>query len=367
MVFIKYGIKKCGVKIIAKLVIDVDKIKREINFHKKVLRNGVKICAVIKANAYGFGMSKIAKELQHMVDFFAVSRVDELMMLRKNNIVQKVLILAPIVKDSDIEKAIKLSGDITIQSIEDLHKVDCIAKKLGRISNIHVKIDTGMHRFGLSNLREFQQLLEIWGSMQNVNFEGLYSHFACSSDDHIVQIQNERFGRFVKMAKESGFNPICHISSSKRSGDSNFSYDMVRIGIDLFEETSMMIGNIIGTRSLKKGEAIGYDHAFVAPHDLLVACVDIGYGDVAVRRLSNRGQVLVLGQKCDIIGNICMDCMFVDITKIQDTSQKDVMLWGNQGQNSISVCEIASMCDTISYEILTSMSGRVKREYYSCK
>ena len=356
--------------IIAKLTVCVKSIRDLIGSRKENLGGSVKICAVVKSNAYGFGMVKVAKSIERDVDYFAVARVSELECLRRARIAKPVVILSRVSKDVDIAKAIRSSGEIAVQSAEDLRKVNRIASAMKTIAKVHIKVDTGMNRFGVKSMVDFKKILGECKKSFNVDFVGLFSHFACASDEKSMERQSSRFEEFVREAKRQGFSPTCHIASSKASSNPKFAFDMVRLGIDLYELDGAInfSGEILDIRKLCRGEAIGYDGAFVAKRDMRVAVVGIGYGDIAVRRLSNCGQVLIGGQKCNIVGNICMDCLFADVTDLdEDLAGKDAVLFGSQGKNSISVCEVAEKCDTISYEILSSMTGRVKREFNLCK
>ena len=162
-----------------------------------------------------------------------------------------------------------------------------------------------------------------------------------------------------------GFFPICHISSSKQSKNIKRAYDMVRLGIDMYEinDEISMSGEVIEIKEVKKGECIGYNYSFKAKENMTIACINIGYGDIAIRKLSNRGKVIINGVKRAIVGNVCMDCLFVDITNLDVKLGERAYIFGKVNENSISICEVASICDTISYEMFTSISERVKRIY----
>ena len=331
--------------------------------------NSVKICAVVKANAYGFGLSMISKYIQDMVDYFAVARVGELEILRKNKITKPVLVLSPVISEAEIVKALRLSGEVSVDGLKSLEKINSFAAKLRKIADVHIKVDTGMNRFGTKSIHEFNEMLSLSKNLSNINIKGLYSHFACSGDPIVSNAQKTRFDEFVNIAKDCGIMTICHIASSKKSMDRTCTYDMVRLGIELYEinDSISFSGKVLAVKTLKSGEFLGYDYSYMACNNMRVACVSIGYGDIAIRKLSNTGKVLINGQYANIVGNVCMDCMFADITNIEAKVGDDCVLFGRQGKNSIYVCEVAEKCGTISYEILTSISGRVKREYNLCK
>ena len=350
---------------IAKLEINLRAIKNRIIETKSILGKYTKICAVVKANAYGFGMEKISKAIRNMVDYFAVARVYEAIKLRNSGIYGKILILSPILEEKQIILAIKYNIEITISSVHELEKVNRIAETYGEIAKVHLKVDTGMNRFGVKNMYEFKEMLELLNKFYNISIVGLYSHFAVSSNESIVNNQIQEFEKYINFCHKRGFYPIVHISSSKQSRNLKCAYDMVRIGIDLYEidEEICFSGEILEIKDLKKGESLGYDYTFTAKEGIRVACIDIGYADIAVRKLSNNGKVLINGRKCNIIGNVCMDCMFADITDISAQIGDHAVLFGVSNSERIRMSEVANNCGTISYELFVSMSERVKRIY----
>ena len=318
----------------------------------------------MKANAYGFGMEKIAKNIRNIVDYFAVARVYELIKLRNAGVYNKVLILSPIIDNTQILQAIKYNGDITVSSAEELEKVNRIALSHSEIAKVHLKVDTGMNRFGVKSLSEFKDILELANSLYNVSIVGLYSHFAVSHDIDTVNMQLNKFEKFINICHKRNIYPLIHISSSKQSKNPICAYDMVRLGIDLYDNDDIVFsGEILEIKELRKGEKLGYNQTFTADNDTIVACINIGYGDVSVRKLSNKGKILINGEKCNIIGNVCMDCLFADISGIEAKIGDIAVLFGKQKENTISICEVANTCDTISYELFTSINERVKRIY----
>lgn len=351
--------------VIAKFEISLRAIKNKVFETRKKLGKYTKVCAVVKANAYGFGLEKIASVIKNHVDYFAVARVYELERLRNYGVYNKVLVLSPIVEVRQIVKALKLNAEITIINKESLIEINRIAENLNIIAKVHLKVDTGMNRFGIKDINEFKEVLETANGLYSVSIVGLYSHFACADNDIIVTEQIEYFERFLNVCHKKGFFPLTHISSSKRAMDTKYAYDMVRLGIDLYEidDAIKMTGEIVSLKEVKAGECIGYNYSYKACKDMTIACVNIGYGDIAIRHLSNKGKVIIKDKVCDIVGNVCMDCLFVNVTKLDVNIGEYVILFGKTNQNAISICEIADMCGTISYELFTSISERVKRIY----
>ena len=331
---------------------------------KSNLGRYTKICAVVKANAYGVGLEKVSKHLRNIVDYFAVARVYEAVKLRNYGIYSKILILSPIVDERQILLAIKYNTELTVNSLDELEKINRVAINAGEIAKVHLKVDSGMNRFGVKNLYEFKEILEVANSCYNISVVGLFSHFAVSDEDSMNN-QIQEFEKYIRFCHKKRFYPLVHMASSKQVSNRKCSYDMVRIGLNLYDNDDILTfsGTILEVKELKKGEKLGYDQAFTANTSMTIACVDIGYADISVRKLSRTGQVLVNGKRCNIVGNVCMDCLFVDITDIDAHVGESVVLFGKQKENYISICEIAKGCDTINYDLLSSMSERVKRIY----
>lgn len=351
--------------IIAKLTVDLCKIKQLIKNKREILGGNTKVCAVVKANAYGLGIEKISQYILPYVDYYAVARIDELISLKKAHIYKPILILSPLMFDNDIIKSLKFDAELTVDNISLLEKINHCAKKLNKKAKIHIKIDTGMNRYGLKNKKDFSSLLEKARELYNIKIVGVYSHFACNDCPEIVEKQIKVFDEYKKICSNHKISPLYHISSSFNSSEKAFSLGMVRLGICLYEIDSgiSLSGEILEIKQLNPDESLGYGFTFTATKLTRVACINIGYGDISIRKLSNKGQVIINGKKCNIIGNVCMDCLFADVTNVKASKGDIAILFGNSGQCCLSVCEVASKCDTISYEILTSISSRVKREY----
>ena len=254
---------------------------------------------------------------------------------------------------------------IPVSSISLLTKINNIAQNNNLIAKVHIKVDTGMNRFGVKDYVEFNKLLEVANALYNVSIVGIYSHFAVSDSDLIVNEQISTFNKFLSICHRKRFFPIAHISSSKRSNDKTFAYDMVRIGIDLYEKNDSIrfTGEVLEIKYVKKGEYIGYNYTYRAAKDMKIACINIGYGDISIRKLSNKGRVIINNKFCNIVGTICMDCLFADVSDIDVSVGDYAILFGKDKENCITICSIADLCDTISYELFTSISDRVKRIY----
>ncbi len=344
-------------KIINKLKVNIDQIKQKIDFIK--LKTRAKICVSVKADAYGTGMVHMAKAIQKNVDYFAVANVYEFSVLRRQGIFKPVLILSPVLYE-ELELAIKLGGEISIDSVFRLHQVQMTAIKLNKIAKVHIQIDSGMRRFGVTSLREYFDILDAIKDGTNVTLVGVYSHFY-SQDYKIQAMQREIFERIILETHRKQFYPMFHLSASSGVMEKKNVFDMVRLGICLYEQYCELESQIIAIKKLKKGEGLGYDHEYIANEDTLIGVVGIGYGDGMFRCYSGKGYVEIFGARYKMVGNICMDCLFVDLGETTKIKIGDsVKLFGN---SAINICEVAKSCDTITYEVLTRITRRVKREY----
>lgn len=302
-------------------------------------------------------MIPFAKAIYRYVDYFAVAKVCELVSLRRNFIYKPVLILSPLLIN-EIETAIRFGGEISVDGLERLRQVQIVAMKMNKIAKVHIQVDTGMRRFGVTSLKEYVQMLDNIRDGTHVTLVGVYSHFY-SNDSRKQARQREIFEKITIETHRRQFYPLFHISASGGAMDKQNLFDMVRLGIALYEQYTELTSNIIAIKKLKAGEGLGYDHKYVANRDTLIGIVGIGYGDGIFRMYAKEGKVSVNGKIFKIVGNICMDCLFIDIGNDCTINVGDeVNIFGNFG---INICEVAAGCDTITYEILSSITKRVKR------
>ena len=196
---------------------------------KNKLDVGTKICGVVKADAYGFGVKQIYQLLKNKVDYFAVARLNEFLELKSFECNTPCLILSPLSSD-DLELAISQGAEITVSSIENINEIDELAKRYQTKVKVHLKVDTGMNRFGFNNFNEFKKALKLLKQKENICFVGLYSHLFDAENKEITQKQRTKFVFYKKITNKFGFFPICHLSSSKGIKDKQNHFDMVRLG-----------------------------------------------------------------------------------------------------------------------------------------
>jgi len=363
--------------------IDLDAIRKNIITMKNCIPKDKKLLAVIKANGYGHGAVELAKELDDLAYYYGVACLDEAIELRKADITKPILILG--VTDSSLFKYI-VEYDITqtIFSYEQAKLLSEVAKSLGKEAKMHVKLDTGMNRIGFQcNEQTIEEICKI-AQLTNLNVEGIFTHYykADCVDKELAEKQLQLYGSMLKRLEEMGvFFEIRHISNSAGIMEMpNDKYDMVRSGIstyglypsDEMDEKACVLypamtfkSRITHIKKVHKGETIGYGASYCLPDDKVIATVGVGYADGYQRGLSNEGRMLVNGMYAPIVGRVCMDQTMIDITDIQNVSVGDeVVLFGKQGENSISVEEVADMCKSFNYEFVCDINRRVPRVFY---
>lgn len=346
-----------------------------------------KIMAVVKANAYGHSAPDIAPLLDKAgADSFAVSNLDEALQLRGLGIKKPILILGYTpVEATELLCKNKISQ--CIFSYEYAKELSKAVTLLGKQLNIHIKLDTGMCRLGFNckddKLSELDEAIRAAG-LPGFHLEGVFTHFAFSDR---VEMQdngftNQQFDLFKKSAEafiKSGHKPdYCHCcNSAALLLDREKRLDLVRPGIILYGLTPnadlelkeellpvMTLKSAVSmVKEISRGDTVSYGRTFKAKRKMKIATVTAGYADGYPRLLSNKGYVLINGQKAPIVGRICMDQFNADVSEIKDVKTGDeVILFGKE----LPVEEIAPLCDTINYEIVCGINSRVPRIMVNC-
>lgn len=363
--------------------IDLNAIEYNIATIKSLLGKKTKLTAVIKADAYGHGSVQIAHSaVNGGADILAVSALDEALELRQAQILAPIFILgysepsyAPYIVAYDISQ--------TVYNFDMAKALSDAAVKQNKLAHIHIKIDTGMGRIGfLPNQNSYDEIIKIL-SLPNLHFEGLFTHFSCADEKETfyTKQQFETFIQFAKKLQTLGYCPeYLHTANSAATlRFPEYHLDLVRAGIilygifpsknsireDLMLKPAMSVKTTISNiKSLPKGNAISYGGNYVTSKDTKIATISIGYADGYPRKLSNQANVIIRNQLAPVIGNICMDQCMVDVSNIDEIEIGDeVVVFGKQGNEYISVEEIAHYLDTISYEVLCDIGRRLPRIY----
>lgn len=364
-------------------IVDLDAIASNIkNIRAKVDKNSG-IIGIIKADAYGHGSVETAKVLlDNGADWLAVAVVDEGLNLRKNGITAPILLLGytPELRLNDVIN----NGFIqTVYSYDTAKKLSDAASALGKKAVIHIKIDTGMGRIGYRvNEESADEIVKI-SKLPNIDVNGMFTHFS-TADEADKAYTLEQYNKFVKMndmLEERGLHiPVKHAANSAAIMDfDNMMFNMVRPGIILYgaypsdevkkENLSLSPAMSIKThvsyvKDVNEGDSISYGRKYIAPSKRRIATIPVGYADGFIRAYSKGGKVLVRGEYAPIVGRICMDQFMVDVTDIDGVEVNDeVVLMGRQGDKEITADFIASVLDTINYEVFCTLSKRVPRQY----
>lgn len=344
-------------------IISVSNLIHNCIIFKEKCKNS-KICAVVKANAYGVGDEIVVNTIKPYVDFFAVANKFEA--LRVRNYTNKPILILGEVNKSEIEDCIKNHISISISDANKLNLIRNIAKRLNNKAIIHFKINTGMNRLGFKNISEFKKVYNNYFNDDYLEYEGIFSHIYNSDDTNSTYIQKEIFDKFISSVNCK--NLIKHLASTNvvlKYNDMN--YDMCRIGIGLYNYSKNNIYDlkpvmqiktkIINIINVKKGENVGYGNGYICEKNKRVAVLPIGYADGYNRLLSNNARVLINGQYANLIGNVCMDMCFIDITHIKCKINDEIVIVGKSAGNEINAFELASNLNTIDYEILTNFNN----------
>lgn len=364
-------------------IIEVDLDALRYNLARIRARVGdARIMATVKANAYGHGLVRTAKELLRSgADELGVAFLEEGIALRRAGVTAPILVLGGII-GNQIAHFLEYDLQITASSVFKLRQIEETAGAMGRRASVHIKIDTGMGRIGIRP-ENAAQLFDATREAKHVDLRGVYSHFASSHDPdrRVTRQQLERFMETLEYFPAHGLPmPPRHIANSGAIlQHPDAILDTVRPGImcygvypgpeveksvDLRPVLSMKT-RVVYFKVVLAGASIGYDHTWTAERDTRVVTLPVGYGDGYPRSLSNRASVLINGRRYPVAGRISMDQCMVDIGSDSAYNGDEVVLIGRQGDACIAVEELAEYCGTIPYEILTMINTRVPRKYCS--
>ncbi|AJP13239.1 TPA: alanine racemase [Clostridioides difficile] len=359
--------------------INLDNLRFNLNNIKNLLEEDIKICGVIKADAYGHGAVEVAKLLEkEKVDYLAVARTAEGIELRQNGITLPILNLG-YTPDEAFEDSIKNKITMTVYSLETAQKINEIAKSLGEKACVHVKIDSGMTRIGFQpNEESVQEIIEL-NKLEYIDLEGMFTHFATadevSKEYTYKQANNYKF--MSDKLDEAGVKiAIKHVSNSAAIMDCpDLRLNMVRAGIilyghypsdDVFKDRlelrpAMKLKSKIGhIKQVEPGVGISYGLKYTTTGKETIATVPIGYAD-GFTRIQKNPKVLIKGEVFDVVGRICMDQIMVRIDKDIDIKVGDEVILFGEGE--VTAERIAKDLGTINYEVLCMISRRVDRVY----
>lgn len=321
----------------------------------KTLKNNLKnikckkICAMVKANAYGLGVKNVCPILKKYVNYFGVATVDEAVEIRQFDKTTKILVVGI---SENYEQCVKNNIEITIGDYHNFLLLEKFIKqnKVCKIK-IHLKINSGMNRYGFKSLKDFQKVLKAIKNNKNIELVGIFTHFSNLKNKDCFNQEKSKFDAFLSKVKNKE-NLLIHYGGGEADNVMQFKpNEMLRVGFNLFQNVVVVKSKVVAINVVKKGENVGYNGTYIAPQKTKIAVVGMGYADGVNWQLSNKGTVKIKNQLCKIIGNVCMDVFFVDVNGVNVEAGDDVVVFDN-------AFEWAKICETSPYEILTSFNQR---------
>ena len=361
--------------------IDLDAIAHNVSAYKRHVGPNVEVMAVVKANAYGHGALPVARAaLQAGATRLAVHRLIEGVELRQGGIDAPILVMG-YTPSSGAEMVVSWRLTPSLMTIEFAQALSARASDLDVTVPVHVKVDTGMSRYGLMPAEATSFLLAVQ-KLPGLHLEGLFTHFATADWADLTHAQGQLgvFTEVIQAARSAGVRfPVIHAANSAATMHlPEAHFNAVRPGIGLYGldpssewppvfelRPALALKSLVSrVRQLPAGAGVSYGRTFITQKPTLAALVPVGYGDGYHRILSNRGSVLIHGQRAPILGRVCMDQFVVDVSHISGVQQDDeVVILGPQGDERISAEEVAGLASTINYEVTTSLLPRVARVY----
>jgi len=330
--------------------ISIKTIRENIRTLKKRMHSGVKICAVVKANAYSFGDKKISTAIEKDVDMFGVANVVEGKRLRDAGISKDILLFGIC---SNYEEAIKYDLKVSINSIAEIR---AFIKAKGNKKICHIKVNTGLNRYGITSLWQLRKIIEL--SIENgIVVEGLYTHFSHEEDNLTpVDKQLEKFKPFRKLYKKYFPKGIIHAAAAGTAHYPPAQFDMVRVGKCFYGgyhgyKTALTIkAKIVAIQNIRKEETVGYNGTFIATNNMKIGVVNCGYADFTHFNMSNRGFVLVDNNQCKILGRVCMDTFMIDVSDITNPLNQEILIIADK--SPIKIMEITKLCNTTACDLM---------------
>ncbi|WP_107728639.1 alanine racemase [Desmospora activa] len=362
--------------------VDLDAIAHNVQQFLQWLTPGVRLMAAVKGDAYGHGAIPVAQAaVKAGATDLAVAFLDEAEELREAGIQAPILILGH-TPQRGLQRAMELDVALTVSDGETIVAIADAARQSGQTARVHVKVDTGMGRLGVQP-DEAVALIRQWHNQPGVVIEGLFSHFATAdeADKSYARQQHRRLSAVVERLGAEGIQiPLVHCANSAATIDlPEYAHAMVRVGISMYgyypspdvnpDAVKLQPALTLKTRITRlarpqAGTGISYGKTRVVDGTRWIATVPIGYADGYSRALSNKGTAIVRGRRVPVIGRVCMDQTMLDVTDAMPVQVGDeVVLYGQQQQEVVTVDEVADLLGTISYEVTCMLDRRIPRIY----
>ena len=359
--------------------IDLGAIAHNIGEIRKVIPASTKFMAVVKANAYGHGAVDVSKAaIGAGADYLSVASLKEAMELREAGISSPLLILSESLPE-EAETIVKAEITQTVYTLRLAEALSKTASSLKKTSKVHIKIDTGMGRIGATP-EEGKSILEKIKKLQNIEVEGVFTHFAKADDreDKYTERQLSSFKQFIRdIESKRNFIPLKHAANSAATlYHPDTHLDMVRIGLAMYgiypRSNNVKVSlkpalsfktRIMYLKVVPAGASLSYGCTYKTAKETQIATLPVGYADGYSMVLSNRAEVLIRGRRYPVVGRVCMDMFLVDVGEDAVETGDEVVLIGSQGRENISADDIARLEGSISYEVVCGIGKRVERVY----
>ena len=366
--------------------IDLDAAAYNMEQMKNRIGGGARLIAVVKTDAYGHGAVPLAEVFEKLdyVCGYAVATLDEGIVLRKHGIKKPILVLGCVFPDQ-YDDMVRNEIRAAVYMEEMAGKIAEAAERAGKKAYIHIKVDTGMGRIGFPVTEESADIIERISRMENIEVEGMFTHFAKADErDKTYTYEQHRKFMWMKEQIEKRNVEIPYYDCDNSAGIIDFpdmKHDLARAGISTYgmypsEEVNRdavdlkpvlsLVSHVIFVKTVEPGTSISYGGTFVAPKQMKVATIPVGYGDGYPRSLSNKGCVLIHGKRARILGRVCMDQFMLDVTDIPEVQFMDqAVLIGEDQDDRITVEELAELSGRFNYEFVCCLGKRIPRVYTS--
>ncbi len=363
-------------------VVNLNNIYDNVSNLKKLVKNDTKVMAIVKADGYGHGAYEVADYIDDLVDAYGVAMIEEAVTLREKGSQKMILILGYTAKKF-LPVTIQYGISQTVFEYEMAKALSDAAMQMGKPAKIHIKLDTGMGRIGFRCDDESAKIIYEISKLPGIVMEGCFTHFS-KADENDLSYTREQYNKYIKfvdklekMGVSFAIKHVCNSAGVMQFPEGHL--DMVRFGIAMYGlypsedidknvailKPAMELKTVISfVKTVPAGTKISYGGTYETNKETIVATIPIGYADGYPRSQSNIGRVLIHGQYAPIIGRVCMDQFMVDVTDIPDVKAEDkVTLIGFDGDNYISVEEVAEPANSFNYEFVCNVGKRVPRVY----